>query len=225
MRYQGVLHDRMRGYLEVEGDPGARFLNGVARVRSNSVRIEAISTGLPAPLLALAALGYNRHLKCGRGTMGETAKRQRQEGSVSAGECDPPSKLQIDEYNCMIEVLSSGLVEFWGPEYLVSDQETRIEPHSELTDEANRIFVLAHALHESFRSGLSNAPEILDEIGLVHPNAPVLNSQGVRRSVRVYTDPEIIGRAPVSQGQEALLVACIRGVRNELTDEYVLVRV
>ena len=110
---------------------------------------------------------------------------------------------------------------------LFGDEVGTVETDTELTDHAD-VGACGERLHEGLRSRLGDGSEGVDEIGLGHANASVLNGQGVVGLVRDEADPQRllrVERGGVREPRVADLVEGIGGVGNQLAKEDALVGV
>ena len=114
--------------------------------------------------------------------------------------------------------------------HLVGDHERRVEADAELANELGKrlpAFFLQH-LAELLRAGRRDGTEVLLELGGVHADAVVGDHQRLRAFVggdldlpfRVVLDERLVG-----ERKELRAVYRIRGVGDELAEEYLLLRV
>jgi len=109
---------------------------------------------------------------------------------------------------------------------LISDEESRVETDTELTNHGN-ISTRLKSFHESLSTGLSDGTEVVDKFLLGHTNTSILNGKGVVGLVGNDSDSEVgfLVDGVTSDGLVSDLVEGIRGVRNEFSKENFLVGV
>ena len=110
----------------------------------------------------------------------------------------------------------------------VGDDESGIEADAELADELRVLRgIPAQALEKFLRAGTRDGAEIVDHLIAAHADAVVLDGQGARGGVRYQRHRERIGAEERGIGErlEAQLLARIRGIRDQLAQKNLLVRV
>ena len=83
-------------------------------------------------------------------------------------------------------------------------------------------------LHEPLSARLGDGAEVVDEIGLRHADASILDGQSAARLVGNYADAQLRLRVEIGLVLETLiadLVEGIRGVGDQLAQEHILVGV
>lgn len=114
---------------------------------------------------------------------------------------------------------------------LVGDHEARIEPDTELSDEllgSGGVLGVLQFLEEFCRTGICDRPDQLHDLVVRHSDAVVAHGQCALLLVGLDGDMEV-GRVRlervVTESLKSQLVQRVRGIGNELTQEYVLVRI
>jgi len=114
-----------------------------------------------------------------------------------------------------------------GDSYFVSDQVSRVEADTKLTNHTN-VSARLQRLHERLCARASDRAQIVDQIGLGHANARVDQGQRVRVLVGYDLDVELFARVELVRVGERLVADFVQGVRrvrHQLTQEDLLVRV
>ena len=110
---------------------------------------------------------------------------------------------------------------------LVGDEVGRVETDTELTDHGD-VGAGGEGLHEALGSGLGDGTKVVDEVGLGHANAGILNGEGVVGLVGDELDVEVglgVQDGRVREGLVADLVQGIGGVGDELCDIIQVVKI
>ena len=110
----------------------------------------------------------------------------------------------------------------------VGHDERRIEADAELADQLRVLGgIAAQGLQEFLGAGARDGAEIVDHLRLAHADAVVLDAQGAGARVRSQRDRQRIRAQQIRLGErlEAQLLAGIRGIRDQLAQENLLVRV
>ena len=110
---------------------------------------------------------------------------------------------------------------------LLRDEVRGVEADAELADHGD-VRAGLERLHEGLRAGLGDRTKIVDEVGLGHADARVDDGQGVVGLVGHDVDLEVrlgVEDRRIGQRLVADLVERIGGVRDELAEEDLLVRV
>ncbi len=107
--------------------------------------------------------------------------------------------------------------------------ERRVEPDAELADQPGGLLVaLAEGLEEGLGPGMGDRAEVLDQLGLGHPDAEVLDREGLGLVVGRDVDLElelVVEDVLLGELQVALLLEGVGGVRDQLPHEDLLLRV
>ena len=111
----------------------------------------------------------------------------------------------------------------------VGHDERRVEAHAELADEPGVLRLVAgELLDELARARLGDGPDVGDHLLVRHPDAVVGDRDGAGLGVELDAEGQlrvVVEQGGVGEGLEAQLVAGIRGVRDQLAQEDLLVRV
>jgi len=109
---------------------------------------------------------------------------------------------------------------------LISNQESRVETHTELTNHGD-ISSRRESLHESLGTRLGDGTEVVDKFLLGHTNTGIPDSEGVVGLVGDDSDTEVgfTFDTVASDGLVADLVESIRRVGDEFSEEDFLVGV
>ena len=111
----------------------------------------------------------------------------------------------------------------------VRDHEARVKPHAELTDQlrGRDRLRLPDGLDELPRTRAGDRPDVLDQFLPGHPDAVVVHGQRARIRIDLEGDLRLARRRQLRAAQrlEPHLVDGIRGVRDQLAQENILVRV
>jgi len=114
-----------------------------------------------------------------------------------------------------------------GDGHLVGHQVGGVETHTELSNHGN-IGTGLQGLHESLGSRLGDGSQVVDQVGLGHTDTGIDDGQCAGRLVGDKLDVELLAGvqlAGIRQGLVADLVQSIGGVRDQLSQEDLLVRV
>ena len=113
--------------------------------------------------------------------------------------------------------------------HLVGDDERRIEADAELADQVRVLLLVAGQLREEFaRAGLGDRAEVRDHFVAVHADAVVADGERPRHGVVVDADRElgiVLEQRRIVERLEAQLVAGVGGVRDQLAQEDLAVRI
>mmetsp|Transcript_30074 Transcript_30074/g.64217 ORF Transcript_30074/g.64217 Transcript_30074/m.64217 type:complete len:816 (-) Transcript_30074:293-2740(-) len=110
---------------------------------------------------------------------------------------------------------------------LVRREKSRVEAHAELPDEVH-VPALGHRVDEGGGPALRDGAQVLHQVGLGHPDPSVQDRQHAVLRVRADAHLQVLARRQrvrLGQRQQADLVKGVRGVRDQLAKEDVLVGV